>query len=47
MKYVEIDSLYKSFESVAAVENLNLSIDKGEIFGLLGPKATWIYRQNC
>lgn len=37
MKYVEITNLYKSFGDVAAIENLNLSIEKGEIFGLLGP----------
>ena len=37
MKYVEIKGLYKSFGEVNALENLNLSIEKGEIFGLLGP----------
>lgn len=37
MKYVEINNLYKSFGDSVAIENLNLSIEKGEIFGLLGP----------
>lgn len=37
MKYIEITGLYKSFGNVNALENLNLSIEKGEIFGLLGP----------
>ncbi|MGL6107835.1 ABC transporter ATP-binding protein [Romboutsia sp.] len=37
MKYVEITGLYKSFGDTFALENLNLSIEKGEIFGLLGP----------
>lgn len=37
MKYVEINGLYKRFGEVNALENLNLSIEKGEIFGLLGP----------
>lgn len=37
MKYIEISGLYKSFGEQAAIENLNLSIEKGEIFGLLGP----------
>ena len=37
MKYVEINGLYKSFGDTFAIENLNLSIEKGEIFGLLGP----------
>ena len=37
MKYIEISNLFKSFGDVTAIENLNLSIEKGEIFGLLGP----------
>lgn len=37
MKYVEIKGLYKNFGEINALENLNLSIEKGEIFGLLGP----------
>ena len=37
MKYIEISNLFKSFGDVTAIENLNLTIEKGEIFGLLGP----------
>ncbi|WP_213974307.1 ABC transporter ATP-binding protein [Tepidanaerobacter acetatoxydans] len=34
---IEIQSLTKCYGSITAVDNLNLSISKGEIFGLLGP----------
>ncbi len=34
---IETHSLSKRFKTVAAVEGLNLSIRRGEIFGLLGP----------
>ncbi len=34
---IEIDSLSKDYGSNRAVDNLNLKIKKGEIFGLLGP----------
>ncbi len=37
MKYIEINNLYKSFGDFVALENLNLTIEKGDIFGLLGP----------
>lgn len=37
MKYIEINGLYKSFGDFIALENLNLTIEKGDIFGLLGP----------
>ena len=37
MKYIEIQNLYKNFGDFIAIENLNLSVEKGEIFGLLGP----------
>ncbi|GLI51437.1 MULTISPECIES: ABC transporter ATP-binding protein [Tepidanaerobacter] len=34
---IEIQNLVKQYGSITAVDNLNLSIYKGEIFGLLGP----------
>lgn len=34
---IEIQNLTKNYGSVRAVDNLNLTIDKGEVFGLLGP----------
>ncbi len=34
---IEIINLTKNYGSVRAVDNLNLTIDKGEVFGLLGP----------
>lgn len=34
---IEIQNLVKQYGSITAVDNLNLSISKGEIFGLLGP----------
>jgi ABC-2 type transport system ATP-binding protein len=34
---IEIENLVKSFDKLVAVNNLNLKIKEGEIFGLLGP----------
>ncbi|GAB4033335.1 MAG: ABC transporter ATP-binding protein [Elusimicrobiota bacterium] len=34
---IEIKNLVKKFESFTAVDNLNLSVESGEIFGFLGP----------
>lgn len=34
---IEIKGLTKNYGSVCAVDNLNLTIDQGEVFGLLGP----------
>ena len=36
-KTIIIEHLSKRYEDVKAVDNLNLTIDKGELFGLLGP----------
>ncbi|WP_430535292.1 ABC transporter ATP-binding protein [Listeria rocourtiae] len=37
MKIVEIEQLTKKFEKNIAVDNLDLTIEEGQIFGLLGP----------
>jgi ABC-2 type transport system ATP-binding protein len=37
MNAIEIDSLTKRFEDKVAVDDLNLTITEGELFGLLGP----------
>jgi len=34
---IEVDSVTKRFEDVVAVDNLSISVAKGELFGLLGP----------
>lgn len=34
---IELKELSKNYGSLKAVDNLNLTINKGEIFGLLGP----------
>jgi ABC-2 type transport system ATP-binding protein len=36
-KIIELTGLTKNYGSFTAVDNLNLSVDKGEIYGLLGP----------
>ncbi|MDI6782662.1 MAG: ABC transporter ATP-binding protein [bacterium] len=36
---IEIQNLTKRFDRVIAVDNLSLTINKGEIFGFLGPNA--------
>ena len=37
MKAIESSKLTKKFDKVTAVNNLNLAIEEGEIFGFLGP----------
>ncbi|MCL6478289.1 MAG: ABC transporter ATP-binding protein [Peptococcaceae bacterium] len=37
MKVLKIENLSKKFGDVAAVDNISLEIEEGEIFGLLGP----------
>jgi ABC-2 type transport system ATP-binding protein len=46
MKAIETTSLTRKFNNMTAVDDVNLSVDQGEIFGLLGPngagKSTFI-----
>ncbi|MDD2621867.1 MAG: ABC transporter ATP-binding protein [Bacteroidales bacterium] len=37
MKIIETENISKSFGKVQALTNINLHIDKGELFGLIGP----------
>lgn len=37
MKIIEIKDLVKKYGDLVAVDNINLSIEEGEIYGLLGP----------
>ncbi|WP_454053903.1 ATP-binding cassette domain-containing protein [Clostridium sp. Marseille-Q7071] len=37
MKVLEVNNLIKRFKDVTAVDNINFSIEDGEIYGLLGP----------
>ena len=37
MKVLEIKDLLKRFQDLVAVDNINLSVNEGEIYGLLGP----------
>jgi len=37
LNIIKTKNLSKRFESISAVDNLNLEIDEGEVFGLLGP----------
>ena len=34
---IETENLTRKFGSLAAVDNLTLRVDEGEVFGLLGP----------
>lgn len=36
-KIIKIDKLSKAYGAVKAVENISLSVDQGEIFGIIGP----------
>ena len=37
MKIIEIKDLVKKYDDILAVDNINLSIEEGEIYGILGP----------
>jgi ABC-2 type transport system ATP-binding protein len=37
MKVLKIDGITKKFKDIAAVDNISLEINEGEIYGLLGP----------
>jgi ABC-2 type transport system ATP-binding protein len=37
MAIIEVQGLSKKFKTVSALQNLNLNIEKGEIFGIIGP----------
>lgn len=37
MKVIEIKNLVKKYDDIIAVDNINLSIEEGEIYGILGP----------
>ena len=37
---VEIENLVKRYKEVLALDHLNLKIEQGEIFGLLGPNGS-------
>lgn len=41
MKAVRIEGLTKRFGDVVALDNINLEIEEGEIYGFLGPNITW------
>ncbi len=36
-KIIEISNLTKDFKEVRAVDNLNINVFKGDVFGFLGP----------
>lgn len=33
---IKIDALFKAYGTVQAVNNISLSVERGEVFGLLG-----------
>ena len=37
MSYIQLNHVMKKFGDVIAIEDLNLSIEKGECFSMLGP----------
>ena len=38
-KAIVVQNLVKQYPKVRAVDNVSFTVDKGEIFGLLGPTA--------
>lgn len=37
MYILQIEDLYKKYDKTEAINNISISIKKGEIYGLLGP----------
>jgi ABC-type multidrug transport system ATPase subunit len=37
MHFIEVKHIHKSFGTTQALKNINFSVDKGELFGLIGP----------
>jgi ABC-2 type transport system ATP-binding protein len=37
MPVVEVQGLSKKFKDIVALQNINLSVEKGEVFGIIGP----------
>ena len=37
MNAIELNSLTKKFKKSAAIDNISLNVEEGEIFGFLGP----------
>lgn len=37
MSFIEVRSLRKEYKNTVAVDDIDLSVERGEIFGLLGP----------
>lgn len=42
MSVIEIENLVKKYGDNAAVDNLNLKIEKGKVYGFLGPNGRFI-----
>ena len=50
MKAIEVDRVSKSFGRVKALDDVSFSVDKGEVFGLIGPDGagkTTMFRILC
>ena len=39
-KIVEIENLVKRYKELIALDHLNLTVEEGEVFGLLGPNGS-------
>jgi len=43
---IKVEQLSKAYNGVSAIQNLNISVDRGTVFGLLGTNEECIYRQK-
>lgn len=49
-KAISVDQLSKAYGKVQALENISFSVNKGEVFGLIGPDGagkTTLFRILC
>lgn len=44
---IEVDHLTKIFNGRKVIDDLSFSVERGEVFGILGHNGACIYRQNC
>ena len=47
MLAIKTENLTKKYKDKVAVNSINLSINKGEIYGLLGVNAVYSRRKRC
>jgi ABC-type multidrug transport system ATPase subunit len=46
MSVIEVENLSKNFGDVKALDSISFSVNRGELFGLIGPDGAGNYRNR-